>query len=363
MRILEVIPQLASGGAERMVVDLCNELSKTQEVFLVVFYDPRVNDHYANEISEKVNIITLNKTLGFSLSLYKKLYKVIKDVNPNVIHMHLDAINYLWPFALFCSRIKLYMTIHNDAAKEAGGVLGRWVRKLMFKRNKITPITISKVSYSSFVDYYSINNVPIIYNGREILQEIIPSQDVVDEFKNFRASNQTKVIINVASVTYVKQQHILAKVSQRLCDEGWDFHVLFVGRQADSDVVSLIKEINCARVHLLGEKSNPLDYMYLSDAFCLVSSYEGLPISLIEAMSVGIVPLCTPAGGVVDLISDGFNGLLAEDYSEAGIYKLLKSYLTMDDNTIQQMKTNAVSTSREYSIENCVAAHLKLFNN
>ena len=60
MKILEIIPQLATGGAERLVVDLCYELSKTQEVFLLVFYDPRENDHYAKEISENVYFITLN---------------------------------------------------------------------------------------------------------------------------------------------------------------------------------------------------------------------------------------------------------------------------------------------------------------
>lgn len=363
MKILEIIPQLATGGAERLVVDLCNELSKTQEVFLLVFYDPRENDHYAKEISENVNLITLNKTLGFSFTLYKKLYKVIKDLNPDVIHMHLDAINYLWPFALFYSHKKFFMTIHNDAAKEAGGILGRCVRKLMFMRKIITPITISKVSYSSFVDFYSINNVPIIYNGRKILQEIRPSQEVIDEFKKYRVTEKTRVIINVASVTNVKQQHILARAAQRLDDEGEDLQILLVGRQVDSDVVSLIKNMNCSCVHLLGQKSNPLDYMCLSDAFCLASSYEGLPISLIEAMSLGVVPLCTPVGGIVDLIVDGFSGLLSSDYSEDAIYDLLKLYLVTEDKKIKQLKTNAIETAKGFSIENCADEHLKLFNN
>lgn len=361
MKILEIIPQLSSGGAERMVVDLCNELSQTQDVFLVVFYTPNVNDHYANEVSEKVNLVTLNKVLGYSLSIYKKLCKIIDNINPDVIHMHLDAINYIWPFALCCTHKKFYMTIHNDAIKEAGGLMGRCVRKLMFKMNRITPITISKQSYISFVDYYKINNVPLIYNGRKIYQEFQPSKAVVEEFKKYRVTPNTKVIINVASVTIVKQQHLLAKVAQRLWEEGGDFQILFVGRQTDCDVVSLIKNIDCPCVHLLGEKSNPLDYMCLSDAFCLVSSYEGLPISLIEAMSVGIVPLCTPVGGVVDLISDGISGLLAENYSERAIYKLLKEYLIMEDSRIRQMKSRAVQVAKEYSIENCATAHLKLF--
>ena len=45
--------------------------------------------------------------------------------------------------------------------------------------------------------------------------------------------------------------------------------------------------------------------MSLADYFVLSSDFEGLPLTLIEAMSMGITPICTPAGGVVDVIKDG----------------------------------------------------------
>jgi len=362
MKILEIIPQLSSGGAERMVVDLCNELSRTEDVYLLVFYNPGTSDHYVKELSRKVNLITMNKTVGFSPLIYIKLYREILNINPDVIHIHLNAINYVLPFALFGSHIKIYMTVHNDAVKEAGGLLGRWVRRFMFKRNKIIPITISKQSYNSFVDFYKLKDVPIIYNGRKINQEIKPSWEILEEFSKYRITAHTKVLINVASVTSVKQQHLLAKVAKRLCEEGWDFQILIVGRHADFNIVNEIKAIDCPRVHLLGEKSNPLDYMYLSDAFCLVSSYEGLPISLIEAMSVGLLPLSTPVGGVLDLVYDGISGLLAHTYSEEAIYELLVRYLTMDEMSILQMKNASLKIAKDYSIENCVENHLKLFN-
>ena len=50
MRIVEIIPQLSSGGAERFVVDLCNELSKRHEVSLIVFYDIIEHGFYVNEL-------------------------------------------------------------------------------------------------------------------------------------------------------------------------------------------------------------------------------------------------------------------------------------------------------------------------
>ena len=98
--------------------------------------------------------------------------------------------------------------------------------------------------------------------------------------------------------------------------------------------------------------------MYMSDAFCLASSYEGFPISLIEAMSVGLVPLCTPVGGIIDTISNDVNGLLAYDYSENAIYELLNKYFSC----LQQMRNNIMQITKEYSIENCAINHLTLFN-
>lgn len=362
MKILEIIPQLSTGGAERLVVDLCNELSTNNDVSLLVFYNIKDHDHCADDLSDNVKLIALNKKVGFTPRLYKNISDIISKINPDIIHMHLNAINYLWPFALVRRSIKFFMTVHNDAAKESGGVLGTWLRKFMFRHKKIVPITISKQSLKSFTDYYKMDSVPLIFNGRKFPKQILHSQSVIEEFQKYRLTPNTKILVNVASVTNVKQQHVLAKVASRLWTEGYDFQILIIGRFACDEVVRQIKNIDCPRVHLLGEKSNPYEYMSLSDAFCLVSTYEGLPISLIEAMSVGLLPLCTPVGGIVDLVIDGDNGYLASDYTEEGIYKLLRRYLMTDMKVIDSMRQRVILTADEYSIENCSNNHMALFN-
>ncbi len=54
----------------------------------------------------------------------------------------------------------------------------------------------------------------------------------------------------------------------------------------------------------------PLEYLKMGDAYALCSSYEGMPISLIEAIGVGCIPVCTPVGGIVDVVHNGENGFL-----------------------------------------------------
>ena len=69
MKIFEIIPQLSSGGAERFVVDLCNELSKGHEVTLLVLFPLNKTSFYLSQVSDKVRIETMNKKAGFDLPL------------------------------------------------------------------------------------------------------------------------------------------------------------------------------------------------------------------------------------------------------------------------------------------------------
>ena len=61
MRIVEIIPQLGSGGGERFTVDLCNELSKQHEVILIVFYPLEVFGFFANDLAQQIKIVSMDK--------------------------------------------------------------------------------------------------------------------------------------------------------------------------------------------------------------------------------------------------------------------------------------------------------------
>ena len=95
MKILEVIPNINKGGAERFVVDLSNELSQTNEVILILLFSPSSCDNYYDEVNQNVRIITLDKKRGFDLTLLFRLYRLIKQEKPDVIHTHIRAFSYI----------------------------------------------------------------------------------------------------------------------------------------------------------------------------------------------------------------------------------------------------------------------------
>ena len=146
MKILEIIPQLSSGGGERFVVDLCNELSKEHDVTLMVLHSLDKVDFYLKEVSNNVRVVSMNKRMGLDIGLLFRVYRYIHREKPDVVHTHLRAIMYI-AFAIMRKNGVMYChTVHSAADKEAGGFfISSGMRK--FCRSN------AEVLFSSWVDY------------------------------------------------------------------------------------------------------------------------------------------------------------------------------------------------------------------
>ncbi|RPH30288.1 MAG: glycosyltransferase [Bacteroidales bacterium] len=359
-KIVEIIPQLPSGGAERFVVDLSNELAKTHEVTLVIFFPLSKDWFYLNELSENVKVVSLNKRkLGFDFSMFIKLLWLLRVEKPKIVHLHLRSINYAFLSVLTLRRIHFFYTVHNDAFVDSGGRFSRMLRKFFFKKGLITPITISDVSLSSFQKAFSIS-APLVYNGRSITP-LTDLSRVDHEIEMLKKTPNTIVFLNVASIQPSKNQLMLANVINRLVSEGNDIILLLVGRVAYPEIEQSILELNCDCIHILGERNDPRTYMAKSDVFCLSSLYEGMPISLIEAFSVGLVPICTPVGGIVNMIRNGENGILSNDISLEEYYYSVKEYLSLNEVDRLRLKECALASYNDFTISRCAIEYRNVF--
>lgn len=360
MKIFEIIPQLSSGGAERFTIDLCNELSTKHEVTLIVLHSVEKFGFYADELASNVRLVSMDKRMGFDISLLFRLRRLIKKEKPDVVHTHLNGIVYISLSAAINRRVVYCHTVHNTADKESNSFVCRGVRRLLFKTRLSTPITISEESQRSFLDYYGID-APLIDNGRNVPADLALSASVVDEFKKYRRTDKTRVLVCLARMYPVKRHTLLAKVTARLYAEGYDFTVLAIGSTSQIDIVEEVKSLKSDNFYILGERKNPLEYLKAADAYALCSSYEGLPISLIEALGVGAVPVCTPVGGIVNLVHDGENGILAEGLSEDDYYNAMKRFIDLDDEALCAMSKKAKESYAPFSMTECAQKYVSLF--
>lgn len=360
MKIFEIIPQLSSGGAERFTIDLCNELSTKHEVTLIVLHSVEKFGFYADELASNVRLVSMDKRMGFDMSLLFRLRRLIKKEKPDVVHTHLNGIVYISLSAAINRRVVYCHTVHTTADKESNSFVCRGVRRLLFKARLSTPITISEESQRSFHDYYGID-APLIDNGRNVPADLALSASVVDEFKKYRRTVKTRVLVCLARMYPVKRHTLLAKVTARLYAEGYDFTVLAIGSTSQIDIVEEVKALKSDNFYILGERKNPLEYLKAADAYALCSSYEGLPISLIEALGVGAVPVCTPVGGIVNLVHDGENGILAAGLEEDDYYNAMKRFLDLDDEALCAMSKKAKESYAPFSMTECAQKYVSLF--
>ena len=116
-----------------------------------------------------------------------------------------------------------------------------------------------------------------------------------------------------------------------------------------------IAALKCPNIHLVGVREYPQPYLAQCDAFCLPSHMEGLPISLLEAAALGIPACVSAVGGMVNVVKDGENGLLATDTGVKGITELLRRFLRMDPEKRRRMGEQARIAFAPYSMSRCAA--------
>ena len=312
MKIIHIIYSLSSGGAERFVVDLSNELANMGHnvTVCILLRDDNPQLIFNKKfLSSKVKFHAMNFNRGFSIHKSNLLQKFIKKENPNIVHCHLNVIPYLFKICLFNRHILFFQTLHNIAEHTYGSKWQSYINKFFYKHNLIKPICISKLCLKSYENFYNLKNAPIIDNGRAKPKISDRFLDVKRDLENLKKAG-TPVFIHVARYNAQKNQKLLIEAFNELYKEGFLFTLIIIGKGYNCSDGIRLQENACKSIHFLGEKDNVCDYMLCSDAFCLTSKYEGLPITLLEALACGLTPICTAVGGIPDVIQDNITGYL-----------------------------------------------------
>lgn len=354
MRILQVLSTLCTGGAEHCAVELTNELIRQgYKCDIVTLFDVEENNDLVKQLNPQVKFYSLHKKLGLDLRCYARLYRFIKEGQYDVVHAHVGAIPYLLLSTLLLKSVKFVATIHSEARREAGKSISKWSRFLMFQHGLCTPVTISEESKKSFDEYYNMD-APMVYNG---VSDYTHSKSL-----NLRDNKDQLLFVHPASCQPVKNQQLLFKAFTKLHKEYNNIKLYWLGNnKLDYNLYeSLIPEMP-EIAKFVGVVPNVRDYLAEADAMCLSSKMEGMPMTIIEAFSVGCPSLCTPVGGIVNMIENGVNGMLSENLEVESYYKMLKSFCELTTEQRKQMREMAKRSFEKYSIENSVRGYLEIY--
>jgi glycosyltransferase involved in cell wall biosynthesis len=346
MKILHCHTSLTSGGIEAMVVNLANQMSDRHHVEICLIFKPKENDVFYKEVNDKVHVISLGKTHpGFSIKHVFALYNTIKRGHYDIVQLHGFFYYYFFSILLLHRKTKFFYTVHSDAFKENV----QWDRhlfcfkRMFFKYRYMYAVTISKESQRSFDQLYNASNF-LIYNGVHK-----PSLYPIS-LNKYRLAKETKILFNPARITEQKNQVILCQVCKKLLNEGFDFSLLIAGSIQDASIYKRMKEYFNERIVYLGICTDIPSMLKASDALCLPSLWEGMPVVVLEAFSVGCIPVCSPVGGIIDCVHDGINGILSQSPNENDYYDALKRFLQLSPEEIQYMKQQSEQTFHQFDI-------------
>ena len=313
-RIAITIPSLGIGGAERMVNLLVKSIDlKTFDVFLIVIKKP-VKSVFEEELQSvlKEKVFFIGKKEGYSFKAVLKTFKVLRDIKPDVIHTHLRSLLYVYLYVL-THRINVLHTIHNDPEKEGRGIQ-KSVIKSLIKRKKLIPIGISDSISKKIRTMYHINFGETVYNPVDFSS--------IQQFNKKKMSTENLTFLNVGRLVEQKNQKVLIEAFVEYNKDKQNHLIILGDGEKREELQNTIERLNAkSEVFLLGNKDNISEYYIKSDVFVLSSLYEGLPMSMLEAMAFGMPVIVTDVGGNRDIFeNNGYlikNPIDKEEYIEA----------------------------------------------
>lgn len=340
-KIVFGITSLTLGGAERVLVDLANELSKTEEYQITVFTIYGQGE-LEKQLSDKVilksiysesykQLCKLKQKLIVPLSIligknkiYKKHIENKYDVEVAFLEGPATRI-----FACGKEKNKKIAWVHNDIGQVFGtGIKANLKRKIDKKLyNKFKQlIFVSKNNLESFKQTYPNNKTEkqVIYNYIDTQNVLNKAEIELDiEFD----TNQTN-LVTVARLVPQKALDRLIKVHQKLIKEGIKHNIYIIGDGPEKErLQQLITDSNCEKtIKLLGKKENPYPYMKKADYICLLSQFEGYGMVLEEAKILNKSILITDTAAK-EAVENYAKSKVFEN-SEKGIYEGLKGVLT-----------------------------------
>jgi len=355
MRVMIVVHGLETGGAEMMVLHLARELSRAGHPVRVVSLHGDDTDVAGLMRRAGVDVVALNKAGGPDPRTVLRLRAQMRDFSPAVVHTHLPVLEYVLPAVrLYGRRVKVIHTVHNIAREETRHRVLREVNRRAFSHG-VVPVALNEEVRSSICREYALppSAVPVVGNGIDLDAFRGPQR------RGLRGAGAR--LLCVARLAPAKNHALLLQTVALLRESGRDVSLTLVGDgPLRGALEERARELGISeRVRFAGRRTDTAAFYRDCDLFVLLSDYEGMPMSIIEAMASGLPVVATRAGGVAELVDDGVNGALVEADAAAAAGAI--AAICDDPALYARLSAGAVRTSSHYSAEAMMEKYVDLY--
>lgn len=358
-KILHLISTSGFFGAEQVLLQLARRQNcNGTESIVGALKDPRLPQNELIKRARQKGLPTweLPTNGKFDLQTIGRLRKFIKEEDISLLHTHNYKSDLLGAAAAKSTRRKIIATVHgftqNTRAVKLYENIDRWI-------------------LNNLMDHVITVNRPLAQIFSQSKQTVIPNGIAMPQATNKREETRAHLSISpttcllgtVGRFSIEKNQQLLLQAFNALSKRFNHIQLLLIGDGPQRNTLTqfIEKEQLTKKVILTGIVEDPTAYYQAMDIFILSSDTEGLPMTLLEAMSHGIAPIASAVGGIPDIIKDNDTGML---FTKGTLSQLIdKCQILIQDETLRKrIGANAKELIKEkYSDEQTFHAYKNVY--
>jgi sugar transferase (PEP-CTERM/EpsH1 system associated) len=362
--VVHLLHRFDTGGLENGVVNVINHLPAFRHAVVAV---TEVTAFKERVKAPGTQFIALHKPPGQGVWLYPRVYRLLRELRPAVVHTrNLGAMEFQLP--AWAARVPLRVhSEHGWDTNDLGGVsrTNQRLRRL-YGTGTHRFVALSKAieTYLTGPVGFARERVQRICNGVDT-QRFAPSANAPEAWPYRRGEHL--VVGAVGRMQAVKDPLNLVDAFLQLrerCAGDWPrlrLVMLGGGPLLDAARLRLAEAGAAEQAWLPGDRSDVAQLLPHFDIFALPSQAEGISNTLLEAMACGCAPVATDVGGNTELVEDGANGLLVPSQDSAALATAL-ARLVQEPALRQGFATASLARARgQFSLDGMIAAYGALY--
>ncbi|HET6464273.1 MAG TPA: glycosyltransferase family 4 protein [Nitrospiria bacterium] len=330
-------------GAEAQAYALIKGLSKKESLNLsAITFNPGRLTHKIMESGIPVNVVDENK---FNmLRMIVVIYGFLRKNHIDIIHTHGYKETLLGGLAARFSRARGIVRTHHGKGVVNGVLRHRLIEKMnsVFFSDELIAVSDDLMRFL-ITKGYRKDKITVIHNG--ILSEEVKPDVSADDLKDeLKIEPGAFVIGTLGRMVAVKGHGHFLEGAKRVLEKYENVFFVIVGDgPLMEETQQEVKRIGIeTKTRLTGFRSDPFNLIYMFDVFTLTSLDEGIPSVLLEAMCLSKPIIATKVGGIPEIVSDRWNGLLiapmdAQEFASACI-ELLEDGALRDKLSVNARK-------------------------